>query len=667
MLLSDIKGLGAKRIADLSKAGMQTPEDLILHFPFKYVDITKSIDVLKLVEGEEICFLGEVCTSVETKFIKRGLFYTKVSFKSGGAILPATFFNQRFIANKLIMGAKFYVNGKVKKFKNTVSISAPTLTDYSESDQKIMPIYRPIKGVPIKVLIQSIKSIMSSITVNSYLTPSIINENNLLELNTALQNIHFPPSITVANESLKSIITEKLANNLCMYNVLKKHGQSTRSHKYNEKNIDKISKFISGFEYKLTGDQQKAITEIISDLNKSKDNINVLLEGDVGSGKTIVAFTLLYYSVLSGFQGTLMAPTELLAKQHYNSAVKIFKNTGVRIGFLSSSLSAKDKAESIKNIKNGSVDIVIGTHSLIQKNVEFKNLSLVITDEQHRFGVSQRASLENKSKSADKIVMSATPIPRTLALTLYGELKKISIKQKPPKKASITTKKVRAEKVDDMYKYLLAKCSQGEQAFVVCPRIDDEDDTLESVEQVYANLKKMFMPYGIACIHGKIKDSEKDVIMSEFSSGKIKVLIATTVVEVGIDIKNATSMVILNAERYGLSQLHQLRGRVGRGSIDSFCFVLSDNDSSDTKSRLDYFCSNDDGFMLSEYDFKVRGAGDLLGTRQHGDTGIKVDADLIKKAKAIACELEKLDYIKNHYINGVSEQNVTFIKALTLN
>ncbi len=667
MLLQDIKGIGAKRTEKLNEVGIFTPNDLILHFPYKYLDFTQKIDINSIGDGEEFCFIGKVNSECKTMYIRKGLMYVKTSFAYGDLTINCTFFNQKFIANRLKMGAKFCVSGKIKRFKSRIELSAPSISAYDDESKLVVPLYRPIKGLPSSTFLGAIKQVMQNVTVHSYVDEELRGKYGLIELNKAMHSIHFPHSFESANKASESVEIEKLANEICTYSVLKNYNKVERKHKYDINQIGKVKSLISSLKYELTNDQQIAVDTIINQLSTNRENINILLEGDVGSGKTIVAFILLYFAVLSGYQGAIMSPTEILAVQHYKNAIKLFENLNVNIAFLASSQSKHERELNLFNIKNGVADIVIGTHSLLQKSVEFCNLSLVITDEQHRFGVSQRASFENKSASADTIVMSATPIPRTLALTLYGDLQLINIVDKPPLKASISTRRVPNYKVDDMYNYLLNKCKAGEQAFIICPRIIDEDENLPSVSQVYSALKDKFTDYGIAQLHGKIKEKEKNQIMEKFASGEIKILVSTTVVEVGIDIKNATSIVILNADRYGLSQLHQLRGRVGRGELDSFCFILSDSDSVETLNRLDFFSKCDNGFELAEYDFKERGAGDMLGVRQSGASSIKITPNLILKAKSLSEELAKIEQNCLRIINNSSINQHEFIKNITLN
>jgi ATP-dependent DNA helicase RecG len=394
--------------------------------------------------------------------------------------------------------------------------------------------------------------------------------------------------------------------------------------------------------------------------------LNLLLEGDVGCGKTIIAFLVMYFAVLNGKQAVLIAPTEILASQHYKNAQKFFADKGVQLAYLSSSVTKNDRANELNKIASGHAKCIFGTHSLLSDDVVFSNLSLVVIDEQHRFGVAQRARLENKTKGADCIVTSATPIPRTLALTLYGDLNRIVIDEMPARKAKTTTRFVPIEKENAMWEYVKNQADLDGRTFVVAPRISDEEDGV-SAESIFEKRAKAFGDK-IALLHGKIKDSEKNRIMQDFSDGKIKVLVATTVVEVGIDVPEATTMIVYGADRFGLSQLHQLRGRVGRGEKDAYCFVLSDTENIETKSRLDYFIKTNNGFELAEYDFKMRGAGDFLGYEQHGNTkGYSVDPVFITTCKNISDEMLANGECKKKIANSLIESTYDYFSEITLN
>ena len=680
MQLTDIKYLGEKRIQKLREAGIKRPEDLLLCYPYKYLDLSQEPDFSILQDGDEVLFLGKVDIEPVARFVRRGLYVVKTAFAYRGLKISAAFFNQRHIVKQLTVGKLFYVSGKVKKFRGLYEIKAPVLTAYREKiggtgvmteigkpSTVCLPIYKSIKGLPVSVLSEAIQQVLNAITVESYVPVSIAEKYGLMCLDRAIRKVHLPESYSQALHAAESLAIENLANNLCIYNIVKKLDLKKRGKFYDRTKWKKVQELIETLPYNLTDGQKSALTRILDGLHSENGRLNALLEGDVGSGKTMVAFLAMYYAAVSGYQSVLMAPTELLAAQHYKNALKLFEGTGVQTAYLSSGQSAMQRDTTLFHIKCGNAQIVIGTHAVIQKDIEFQNLSLVITDEQHRFGVLQRGNLENKSDHADVVVMSATPIPRTLALTLYGDLEPILIPDRPPKKAKTATRFVSAVKENDMYRYLAQKCAEGEQCFIVCPRIEEDgNEDWPSVSEVYAKLLPLFKPHGIAVLHGKLHDAEKTKIMAAFTKKEIKALVTTTVIEVGIDYQDATGIVILNAERYGLGQLHQLRGRVGRGEKESYCFILSDNDTA--KQRLEMFCASDNGFELAEYDFKTRGAGDFLGTRQHGMSGgIRITPEIIQKAKLLADELAQLSETKPRIPDIAEMQGLDFIKNLTLN
>lgn len=673
MNLSDIKGLGEKRIAKLASVGINTPMDLIMHFPYKYIDTTKIIDLNLCQSGESVSLFITIETLPIKKFIRKGLSFVKVKARTQNIEISCTWFNQNYIANKLEVGKSFYVMGTLKKFKNSIDITSPILCDSDTVNKPIIPIYKTIKGLPLNILTEGISVVLKNIKINSYLSDNISNKYNLISLESAFHKLHYPQNLEQIYIAARTVTIEDLSVKLCAYNLLKKQNDNRRVYIY--KNCSaKLADAINDLPYELTSDQEKVLNEIISAM-LSEQKINKLVQGDVGCGKTIIALMCMYYAFLSGYQSVLMAPTEILATQHYKSAIKLFEKYNVKVTLLTGNQSKKERDASLFLIKNGMTDFVIGTHAVFSDDVIFNTLSLVITDEQHRFGVNQRANLENKAFGCDTIVMSATPIPRTLALTLYGDLEQASIKTKPVGKANIITKIVPEYKLDDMFNYIIKKAETGEQTYIVCPRIEDEEETdLLSVFEVNETLKSKIYKSNLnsvnsAILHGKLSEKEKNKIMNEFLSGETQILVATTVIEVGIDVHNATCVVIFNAERYGLSQLHQLRGRVGRGKIDSYCFLQSNNHNENTLQRLKFFCDNSDGFDLAEYDFSQRGAGDFIGTRQHGDqnTLVKINAEIIQLSREIASEMSEDEQLCKMLTFDMGDKVCKYIKSLTLN
>ncbi len=668
MKLSDIRGLGEKRIRKLQTAGIQSPADLILYFPYKYLDLSVVPDFDALQDGDEVAFYCVVAKEPVFKYVRKGLDFVKAEVEVGGKNITCTWFNQRYVKKQLVVGKKIVISGKMKRFKTKFEISAPQIVRELPRGGKIIPLYKSVKGLPTSILVEAISVCVDAVTVNGYLSAADAERFDLMPLNDAVKILHFPTDMEKVRVASRSVALENLSYTLAVYNILKLGGEGARKFVY-KGDKDKLERFIGRLPFTLTDDQKAATEDIISSLDAPK-RMNRLLQGDVGSGKTVVAFLAMYYAALSGYQSALMAPTELLAKQHYKTALELFKGENVNIEYLSGAQTAARRAESLFNIKNGVADMVVGTHSVISDDVNFARLSLVITDEQHRFGVVQRGNLENKSSGADSLVMSATPIPRTLALTLYGDLEQSVIKTVPKSKAKTFTRIVPMNKISDMYRYIKDDAQKGKRSYLVCARIDDEDDRLVSAVGLYKYLERSFSDVGIGLLHGQMKDADKNRIMSDFSDGKLSVLVTTSVIEVGIDVKEAANIVIFNAERYGLSQLHQLRGRVGRGNIDSYCFLPLDETGESSRDRLENFVKNSDGFALAEADFSTRGAGDFLGTRQHGRNSAlglqRITPELLTSAKEICDFILSNPKLQSAIAESVSADG-EYIKSLTLN
>lgn len=663
MEFTEIRGFGAKRSEKLKESGIKTVSDLLTVFPYSYADLDNLAKSSESVGKGIVTLFGKVSSSPVVKYIRKGLFLTTVAFvDSFGDKFECGWFNRKYIKNSLLLGKEFYVIGKVEAFGKKLSVNNPTLIQYAENMPKIYPLYRPIKGVPSSVLISAIDTVLKNVRVNSYVDTQAAKKFGLIELNEAFYGIHRPKSFLELEQSKRSIAIENLSCNMALYAIVKNSGK--KSHKYSD-NEKLLTEFVNGLSFEMTADQKRALSEIISDMRSDK-KMNRLLQGDVGCGKTIVALSAMLYAAASGFQSVLMSPTELLALQHFKTAQNLFSRYGIKIVFLTSSLSSKERQAVLADIADGSADIIIGTHSLIRDEVVFKNLSLIITDEQQRFGVNQRGALENKALNADYLIMTATPIPRTLALTLYGDLEQSEIRTLPHKKAETHTRYVPNSKIKDMISYIKEKADCGEQTYMVCPRIDD--DELVSANNLYEHLSKTPLKKFIGLLHGQLSDDEKESVMTKFVSGEIKVLISTSIIEVGIDVPNATSIVIFNCDRYGLSQLHQLRGRVGRGNKDSFCFLLSDKLVDTAKQRIEYFISCSDGFSLAEYDYNLRGAGDFLGTRQHGDSLFsEMDKSTIDIARELSDYLIENTNFKERMAENEDEGKIIFVKNLIMN
>ena len=663
MQLSDIKGIKNKRLEVLNKAGIITPVDLISFFPKKYIDVKNLTDLATAQDGSEVVLLCRTLEQPKVSYIRKNMSIVKVKFVYDFKSVYVYYYNQPFMAKNIIPNKYYFVCGKLKKDKS-FSVSNPQLIPYEENLTPI-PVYSKIKSLPNNLLISAINTVLSSVTLTGYIPDDLRDKYNLDEINNAYNIIHNPIQISQIENAKRSVSIEYLVYIMSVYSLIRKHNYVNKDRLIYERKSQFVD-FVKSLPYNLTCDQTNAIEEIVGDL--TTNGCNRLLQGDVGCGKTIVAFSSMYFAYLNGYQSVLMVPTEVLARQHYNNAIKLFSPFNVKVVFLSGSTKANEREKIKSMIANGEADIIIGTHAVFSSDVEFSKLSLIITDEQHRFGVNQRSALENKAKNADVLVMSATPIPRTLALSMYGELGISIIKTKPAKKAQIYTRFVPKEKEESMWDYVITKAKEGQQTFVVCPRIDDEEDSeFVSAVSLYNEKAKLFKDE-VGLLHSQLSESTKTKIMEKFVAGQIKVLISTTVVEVGIDVKNATSMIIYNADRFGLSQLHQLRGRVGRGEIDSYCFILSNNLSDGSKERLSVFEKCSDGFDLAEYDFNARGCGDFIGTNQHGKSGsFATCSDNIKDAKEISEILLKNEIYRNEIEATITDSRYDYFRRITLN
>lgn len=664
MQFEEIKGLGASRIKKLQESGIFQPIDLLMRFPYKYVDLDAQPDYASLKDGDDLTLHGIIENEPKVRYIRKGLNITCAVLRTRYGSIEVNWFNQKFIARHLTKGKELYVTGKIKKFRNKISLGAPTI--FHPDGKWVLPLYRSIRGVPQSVLDGVVDTLLYHTEITGYIPDNVRKAHGLMTLGDAFREVHRPHSIAGARAAAESLSVEKLSYNLGVFDLVKRSQGSGRKFEYTS-DTEKFNKAVESLPFALTNDQKKALTEITDSL-KSEKIMNRLLQGDVGCGKTVVALLAMYYAYLSGYQSVLMAPTEILAMQHYKSAIGYLEPLGVRVALLSGSLSKAERSNVLFALKTQSADVVIGTHALLGEDVSFARLSLIVTDEQQRFGVNQRGCLENKSVGADTLVMTATPIPRTLALCMYGELEQSFIKSLPSGRGEIITSIVPPNKHESMFAYIASRVKMGEQTYMVCPRIDGEDEeNLVSVVEIYEKFEREFPDVSVGLLHGRLKEQEKSEIMKKFHDGIISVVVATTVVEVGIDVPNATNIIIFNAERYGLSQLHQLRGRVGRGDKKSYCF-LPVSDAPD--ERLRFFCDTRDGFRLSEYDFENRGAGDFIGTRQHGESGdllVKIGPDIISEAKAIAEETLNDEYAKKRLEDSVGEGTEMYVRSITMN
>lgn len=657
MELSEIKGIGAKRLQALNEMGIYTPSDLLLRFPDKYIFKGYMLD-RNVRDGQDISFLGEVVSPAKRAYIRRGLTVVNCGIRNNGITVRCSWFNQPFAARGLQPGDKVYVVGKVKRFKSAVQMTNPTLIPPIDTDGDIVPVYKT--AIPSRTFATAVRTALDNVRVNSYIPSDIARKFGILPLQQALYAVHSPKTSVELDTARKSVAVENMCYVITSYRLLK---DDSRDFTYFASERE-VYGFVNSLPFELTPDQLSAANSIISAL-KSDKLVNMLVHGEVGCGKTVVALLAMYFVAKSGYQAAIMTPTEVLARQHYDTMIKLLEPLGVKTQLLCASMTQKQREAALFNIKYGLANCIVGTQSLIGQDIEYKGLRLVIVDEQQRFGVNQRAKLESKGAKTDMIVMTATPIPRTLALSLYGELQQIEIRTLPKNRPQIHTSLVPPHKIDGMYKYITEKASVDERTYIICPRIEGDDEQLNSVEAVYDRLSKSELAPFVGRIHGKMNDVRKNSIMSDFKSGKIKVLVSTTVVEVGIDVPEATTVVIYDAERFGLAQLHQIRGRVGRGTKESYCFLLTEADAPEALTRLKEFCAMTDGFSVSELDFKLRGAGDFVGLRQHGNGSLEIDGNVIEKARALSDALIGEGSSTASIINSLKAPE--FIRSVTLN
>ena len=647
--IGSIKGVGSKTIDTLSKLGLYTISDLIEYYPYRY-NVIQLVNVNDINDNENIYTIkGIVDTEPKVTFIKRNLNRMTFRLNSNGILVNVTIFNRAFYKNNLKLGRVINVIGKYDKLKNT--FTANDIKFEIINDMKIEPVYHLSNGVKRGNLVKIIdEAFKTNFDLEDYIPDYLVSKYQFMDKKTAALKIHFPLSGSGIKKAKVRVIYEEFFKFMFKMNYLK-----YRYDIHNEglsRNVDKtlVDEFIKSLPFTLTTDQEAAVNDIYNDLTDSK-RMNRLVLGDVGSGKTLVAEIAMYMNYLSGYQSSLMAPTEILARQHYANMLDLYKNTDVKVGLLVGSMKKSEKTKVYKQLINKEIDIVVGTHALISEGVEFNNLGLVITDEQHRFGVNQRSNLQNKGTMCDVLYMSATPIPRTYALTIYGDMDTSIIKTKPNGRKDIITKVVKEKDLKDVLLHMVEEIKEGHQIYVVSPLIEDEEG--ESNINDVVKLKEKFdlafhNKIRVEILHGKMKQQEKDNIMEQFKNGDIKVLISTTVIEVGVDVKNSTMMVIFNAERFGLATLHQLRGRVGRNSLQSYCYLICNMEI----ERLKVMEESNDGFYISQKDFELRGEGDLFGVRQSGDMVFKM-GDLRRDYKILLqCKEDSREFLLANIVNN---------------
>ncbi|MBO5530407.1 MAG: ATP-dependent DNA helicase RecG [Bacilli bacterium] len=648
--LQFIKGIGNATIEKLNKLEIYNVNDLITYYPFRY-EVLKKTSLL----DEHPVVTGVIESTITTNYFNR---MNRLRFKMQveGKLINVVIFNRAFLKEHLEIGKVITIIGKYESDNNTFTASDIKLLDIGDN-VNIYPIYHKVKGLTDKNLNKYINLALKQEYVIDYIPDKIIKKYNFLSKKDALNLIHNPSNNVKLKEALIRSKYEELFLFMLKINELKNKNSVNNIGYSRNINIDKINKFISSLPFTLTEDQNKTLKEIFDDL-KSEKRMNRLVQGDVGSGKTIVAIISMYAMHLNNYQSALMAPTEILAHQHYENMINLFKNQNIVIKEILGSTPKKEKELIYEELKQGKIDMIIGTHALLQEKIEFNNLGLIITDEQHRFGVNQRSSLRNKGNMPDVLYLSATPIPRTYALTIYGDMDISIIKTRPEGRKEIITMVKDNSEITDVLKRIKTELDLGHQVYIVSPLIENDESEDEDIKKLERKFKLAFKNKNIGILHGKMTPKEKDAIMKKYQDKEIDILISTTVIEVGVDVKNATMIVIFDAYKFGLATLHQLRGRVGRNDLQSYCILVTNRET----KRLDIMEKVSDGFLLAEEDFKLRGSGDLFGTRQSGDMNFKIanitkDYNILIQAKEDSNEI--LNEIDNYpLLKGVLKESI---------
>ena len=646
-----LKGVGESRAALYQKLGIETVEDLLYHIPRRYIDLTRPTPLAAAVPGQKCAVRALLAAKGREQRIRRGLSLFKLTAVDGPVTLHITFFNAKYTVEALREGEEYIFYGSVTGGFYSRQMDSPQVFRPEEAGT-LLPVYSLTQGLSNKMVSRQVTEALNRVEQlpDPLEGSGLPQQYGLLSYSQALHAVHFPPDWQAIETGRNRMVFDEL---LCLSLCFARMREGRHRLHVPPMRMQPLTEYYRALPYELTGAQQRAIAEAMSDMC-SGTPMNRLVQGDVGSGKTAVAAALCYFAHRNGVQSTLMAPTEILAQQHYNSLAPLLGSLGMQVALLTGSLSPKKKETLKAALAAGEIDLCIGTHALLTDDTAFANLGLVVTDEQHRFGVQQRAALRQKGKDAHVLVMSATPIPRTLAMIVYGDLEISVIDELPAGRRPIRTYLIDSTIRERAFGYIKKHLNEGYQAYLVCPAVqsEDEDTAAASLKSAVEYAEELahgaFGDYRVGLLHGKMRPAQKEKVMAEFAAGEIQLLVATTVVEVGVDVPNAVIMMVENAERFGLSQLHQLRGRVGRGQVQSHCILLSDTENPDTLERLRVLCGTNDGFKIAEEDLKQRGPGDFFGERQHGLPEMKIadlaaDSRLLQKAREAADALTERD------------------------
>ncbi len=656
--IGTVKGVGKVRADGFRSLGVRTVGELLRFYPRAYEDWSCVLPIDRCPIGENVCIKGTLLYPLKNERVHGGMLIAKGSVTDGESIITLTFFNNKYITSMLKSGEEYLFYGKITLGRYAAREMLSPMFVPAKQSKAILPIYRQNPKITTRQIRSAIETVLSDKTeIPEILPPYILERFSLVTLDTAIRQIHFPESASAIQSARDRLIFDELF--ILQLSLMRLKSANSAVKTDNIVKFDCTDEFFGLLPFEPTNAQKKAVKAAVSDM-KSGKQMNRLLQGDVGSGKTAAAAALVYVCAKNGMQSALMAPTEVLAVQHFETFTKLFASAGINCALLTGSVKPSEKKRIKERIKNGETDLVIGTHALIQNDVEFSRLGLVITDEQHRFGVKQRTGLCSKGKNPHVYVMSATPIPRTLALIVFGDLDVSVLDELPPGRQKTVTYAISSKKRKGMFDYIKTYLDKGFQGYIVCPLVEESDAAagVQNVEEYYEKVKNtVFKGYSVGLLHGKMTPKKKDEIMADFKSGKIQLLITTVVIEVGVDVPNAVIMAVENAERFGLSQLHQLRGRVGRGTQTSTCILVTDSTGEDTLKRMNIMCSTTDGFKIADEDLRLRGPGDFFGTRQHGLPQLRIadlmtDSKILAETREIAEEITEKDpdFIRDEHI-----------------